>query len=144
MGKTKEGILRKIFMILFLLGMAVGTVWADDAANKSPDLKGKTITIRGTLVDTSCYFSDGQKGDDHGNMVSCGRDCLNSGIPAGVLVGDKVYILIFPSKVFADFVGKEVEIKGVLYGDNLIHPNKALLVDKSGKKPIKLTGAEMM
>jgi hypothetical protein len=131
-------------MILALLGLTAGYVFADETVNKDPDSKGKTITVRGTLVDTSCYFEEGQKGDDHDSMEACGKNCLLSGIPAGVLVGDKIYVLIFPSKAFADYVGKVVEIKGEAYGDNLIHPQKAVVVDKAGKKPIKLTGFEMM
>jgi len=136
--------LKKILMVLVLSALAVGQTFADDAAAKDSDSKGKTITVRGTLVDTSCYFEEGQKGDDHDGMKACGKDCLNSGIPAGVLVDDKVYILIFPAKAFADMVGETVEIKGEAYGDNLIHPKKAFVVDKDGKKPIKLTGFEMM
>jgi len=100
--------------------------------------------IRGTLIDSSCYFEEGQQADEHDGMTSCGKDCLDSGVPAGVLVGDKVYILIFPSTAFSDYVGKTVEIKGQPYGDNLIHPIKAMVIDKDGKKPIKLDGFEMM
>ena len=130
-------------MILALLCLA-GYAFADETADKNQDSKAKTITVRGILVDTSCYFEEGQKGNDHDGMEACGKDCLNSGVPAGVLVGDKVYILIFPAKAFADVVGKEVEIKGEPYGENLIHPKKAIVIDKSGKKTIKLIGFEMM
>jgi hypothetical protein len=136
--------LKKILMILALMGLTAGYVFADEAVNKDADSKGKTITVRGTLVDTSCYFEEGQKSDDHDSMEACGKNCLISGVPAGVLVGDKVYILIFPSTAFADYVGKIVEIKGDVYGENLIHPQKATVVDKTGKKSIKLSGFEMM
>jgi hypothetical protein len=136
--------LKKTLIILALLALAVGQTFADDPASKDSDSKGKTITIQGTLVDTSCYFAEGQKSDDHDGMKACGKDCLNSGVPAGVLVDDKVYVLIFPAKVFADVVGETVEIKGEAYGDNLVHPKKAFVIDKNGKKPIKLTGFEMM
>jgi hypothetical protein len=136
--------LKKILMILVLLSLTEGFVFADESVNKDTDSKAKTITVRGTLVDSSCYFEEGQKGDEHDSMEACGKNCLISGVPAGVLVGDKVYILIFPAKAFADYVGKNVEIKGEAYGENLIHPQKASVVDKSGKKPIKLSGFEMM
>ncbi|HTA77607.1 MAG TPA: hypothetical protein VK791_10645 [bacterium] len=136
--------MKKVLVVLVFIALAVGQTFADDAPAKDSDSKSKTITVQGTLVDTSCYFEEGQKGDDHDGMKACGKDCLNSGIPAGVLVDDKVYILIFPAKAFADLVGETVEIKGEAYGDNLIHPKKAFVVDKNGKKPIKLTGFEMM
>ena len=126
--------MKKTLMILALIGLMAGYVFADETVNKDADSKGKTITVRGTLVDTSCYFEEGQKGDEHDSMEACGKNCLISGVPAGVLVGDKVYILIFPAKAFADYVGKNVEIKGEAYGDNLIHPQKALVIDRSGKK----------
>lgn len=115
-----------------------------ESTQADPKSDVKSIQIQGTLVDTSCYFEEGQKTDDHDGMKACGKSCLESGIPAGVLVGDKVYILIFPAKAFADYVGKTVEIKGDPYGDNLIHPHKAFVIEKEGKKPIKLTGFEMM
>lgn len=136
--------MKKIFMILVFAGLITDYVFADGTTDQDQDSKAKIIMVQGTLVDTSCYFAEGQKGDDHDGMEGCGKDCLNSGVPAGVLVDDKVYILIFPSKAFADVVGKTVEIKGEAYGNNLIHPKKAEVVDKDGKKPIKLTGFEMM
>ncbi len=112
--------------------------------DKNQGSKTKTITVRGILVDTSCYFEERQTGDEHDGMAGCGKACLLSGEPAGVLVGDKVYVLIFPPKAFAEVVGKEVEITGEPYGDNLIHPQKAEVIDKNEKKPLKLRGFEMM
>jgi len=136
--------LKKLALILSFTLLSASMAMAQDKPSPQDDSKGKTLMIRGTLVDTSCYFEEGQKGDEHDDMASCGKDCLGSGVPAGVLVGDKVYILIFPAKAFEDYVGKTVEIKGQPYGDNLIHPLKAAVVEKGGKKPIKLDGFEMM
>ena len=136
--------MKKILMILALLSLVAGTAFAIETPDNDQDSKAKTIRIRGTLVDTSCYFEEGQKSDDHDSMEACGKNCLLAGVPAGVLVDTKVYILIFPAKAFADLVGQVVEVKGESYGDNLVHPKKAWVIDKGVKKPIKLTGFEMM
>lgn len=136
--------MKKLFLLLALLGLTVGHAFAGDDAAKEQEPKGKTITIRGTLVDTSCYFKEAQKDNEHDGMEACGKDCLVSGVPAGILAADKLYVLIFPAKAFADYVGKVVEVKGEAYGDNLVHPLKAVVIEKDGKKPIKLVGFEMM
>jgi hypothetical protein len=108
------------------------------------DEKGKTVTVKGTLVDTTCFLKYGYSSDEHDNMKACGKDCLKDGTPAGVLVNGKLYILIFPSRVFANYVGKTVEVTGDLYGDNLLHPRKASVIEKKETKTIKLAGQEMM
>lgn len=106
--------------------------------------KGKEVTITGILVDTNCYLKDGHTTDDHDSMKKCGRDCLRDGLPAGVLVGKKLYVLIFPGTVFSDYAGKTVEVSGTQYGDDILIPEKALVVEKDGKKSIKLKGKVMM
>jgi hypothetical protein len=108
------------------------------------DEKSKTVTVKGTLVDTTCFLKYGYSADEHDNMKACGKDCLKDGTPAGVLVNGKLYILIFPSRVFANYVGKTVEVTGDLYGDNLLHPRKASVIEKKETKTIKLAGQEMM
>ena len=136
--------MKNVFLFLFLWVPLTGSLHADEMSKPAQDTGLKPITIRGTLVDTSCYFSEGLTGNDHDGMTRCGTACLNSGVPAGVLEGDKVYILIFPSKAFANYVGQSVEIEGEAYGDNLIHPRKAVVIGKTGSKPIQLRGFEMM
>lgn len=105
----------------------------------------QTLTLKGTLVDTNCYLEEGDTGDDHGGDQGCGRACLKSGIPAGLLVGTKLYILITPCLDLMDYVGKTIEATGVLYGDNLFMPNKhkVFLVNADGSKK-NLTIHKMM
>lgn len=138
--------MKKFLMMLWVLSLIGSTslVRADEMAAKTSDMKAKTVILQGILVDSDCYLKEGVKGDDHDSMKACGKDCLNDGVPAGLLVGDKLYILLFPSKAFASYVGKTLEINGELYGDNIFHPSKAAVVEKSGKKNIKLSGLEMM
>lgn len=126
--------------------MATGLAASFAFAHEGMDMgtKGKTVTVTGILVDTNCYLKDGHTGDDHDAMKKCGRDCLKDGLPAGVLVGKKLYVLVFPGSAFADCVGKTVEISGDLHNDNILIPEKASVVEKSGKKAIKLSGKAMM
>jgi len=103
----------------------------------------KKTTLKGTLVDTKCYLDGGDTGNDHGTMKACGTSCLKDGSPAGLLVGKKLYILIFPAPTFADYVGKTVEITGEVRQGNLI-PEKAFVVEGGKKTAIKMAGAAMM
>jgi len=125
-----------------MLGLAATYAYAHEGMEM--DSKGKEITVTGTLVDVNCYLKDGQTTDDHDAMKRCGRDCLRDGLPAGLLVDKKLYTLVFPGPVFADYVGKKVEITGEVYDGNILIPVKASVVDKGGKKAIKLKGKVMM
>ncbi len=135
--------MKKLLMASLVLAL-VGFYSLVHAHEHGGDSKGKTVTVRGTLVDTSCYLKDGHTDDNHDNMKACGKDCLKDGVPAGLLVGKQLYILIFPSRVFANYVGKTIEITGELFGDDMLHPRKAEVVEKKGNKTIKLAGQEMM
>jgi hypothetical protein len=134
---------KKLWMVLMALGLAASFALAHADMDMGGD-KGKEVTVTGILVDVNCYLKDGHTGDDHDAMKKCGRDCLRDGLPAGVLVDKKLYVLVFPGPVFADYVGKTVEVSGDLHAENVLIPEKASVVDKSGKKPIKLKGKVMM
>lgn len=134
--------MKKILAALLIL--IAGGVLSLGRAEEMAKAKGKTVTVTGTLVDTNCYLKDGATGNDHDSMKACGRDCLKDGIPAGVLADGKLYVLIFPAPVFADYVGKAVEITGTLQNESQLLPDKAFVVGKDGKKPIKLAGKVMM
>ena len=119
---------------------------ADEMAsmtNTTPTVQ-KTVTVRGILVDVACYLDDGDSGNDHMGMKACGTACLNQGSPAGLLVGSRLYILVFPAANFANYVGKTVEVKGDLYGDTNLIPAKAFVVEADGKKQISWTTKPMM
>ena len=131
--------MRKILALIMVLGVVA--VYSMGRAEE--EKKAKSTTLTGILVDTKCYMEDGEKGNDHGTMKACGTSCLKDGSPAGLLVGKKLYILIFPAPTFADYVGKMVEVTGELRQGNLI-PEKAFVVEGGKKKAIKMAGAAMM
>lgn len=134
--------MKKLWMFLAVLGFWVPFAYAHEGMEMGS--KGKTVTITGTLVDINCYLKDGHTTDDHDSMKKCGRDCLRDGLPAGILVEKKLYVLIFPGPVFSDYVGKTVEVTGDLHAEDILIPEKASVVEKDGKKTIKLKGKVMM
>lgn len=105
---------------------------------------GQETTLTGILVDTKCYIGGGAKDNDHMGVKACGTMCLEDGIPAGLLVGDKLYTIVFPSKTFAKFVGQTVEITGSLSNDVFLVPSKAVAKVKGKDVKIKLGGKSMM
>ncbi len=136
----KKWILALAVLGALLLGQKVSA--ADTTAAAAP--KGMETTLKGTLVDVNCYLKEGDTNDDHDDMKGCGKTCLRQGLPAGLLVGDKLYLLIFPSDTFMDYVGKTVEVKGTVYNGNLLFPGKASVGTGSDKKSINLKGKVMM
>ena len=134
--------MRKFLLLLVALGFGffVLPVLAEDANKEA----AKTITIKGILVDSNCYLKMGDAGDDHMGIKRCGQACLNDNIPASVLIDKKLYVLIFSGHVFADCVGKTVEVTGVLHSDNFLTPEKVFVVEKDFKKAIKLRGGTGM
>ena len=127
-----------------VLMTAYSACFADDM-QMDKTAKPQKVTVSGTLVDVACYLDDGDAGNDHMDMKKCGTECLKGGSPAGLLVGSKLYTIVFPAPAFADYVGKQVELTGDLYDSTNLLPAKAALVDKDGKKTnISLKGKAMM
>lgn len=52
-----------------------------------------TQTLKGEVLDLSCYMSHGAMGKGH---QTCAQGCLNKGLPAGILnkADGKVYLLV--------------------------------------------------
>lgn len=138
--------MKKLLALVLTLGLAVAySVARAEDMKMDMDGKAKKETLTGTLVDVACYLDDGDSGNDHMGMKACGTECLKSGSPAGLLVGKKLYILAFPAATFSDYVGQKLELTGSVYGGTNLIPNKAAVVDKSGKKKeINLKGKAMM
>lgn len=89
--------------------------------------QGKVMTLRGEIVDLSCYLSmcDEGRGPDH---VACAKDCLAKGAPAGILTADgKVTLLIYKKGSLADVAGKTLEVKGKCFERGGL---KALVADE--------------
>jgi hypothetical protein len=135
-------------LLAFVLALSVMGLYSISRAETMDMDKGekaKKVTVTGTLVDVACYLDDHDTGNDHGGMKACGTECLKGGSPAGLLVDKKMYVVVFPAAVFADYVGKQVELTGEIYDSTNLIPSKAAVVDKDGKKTvINLKGKAMM
>jgi hypothetical protein len=76
-------------------------------------------TIKGEVIDVSCYVAAGAKGMDH---RTCAIDCLKAGEPAGILEEgtNKVYLVVTedhatnPATKVLPFVAKMVEATGTV------------------------------
>lgn len=74
-------------------------------------------TIKGEVIDISCYVPAGAKGEEH---KACALACLKAGEPAGILEDGtgKVYIVVTgdhttnPSAKVLPFAAKMVEVTG--------------------------------
>jgi hypothetical protein len=54
--------------------------------------KEKTMTVKGEVLDMSCYMSHGAHGAGH---QMCAKMCLKKGLPAGLLTSNgQVYLLV--------------------------------------------------
>lgn len=83
--------------------------------------KTKQITLKGEILDLSCYTGHGEKGASH---KQCAVSCAKKGIPIGLLDKEtkKVYLIV-PShadesmKIYKQLtakVGTEVSVKGTV------------------------------
>jgi hypothetical protein len=93
---------------------------AAEAAEKAPAAKAAPAaeaTFTGEVLDLTCYASHPETGSGEAH-ASCAKTCLEKGLPAGLLVGDKVYLLVMkdhsaPNKTFASLAAQKVTVKGI-------------------------------
>ena len=74
-------------------------------------------SFTGEVLDLTCYASHPATGSgaDH---ASCAKTCLEKGLPVGLLVGDKVFVVVMkdhsaPNKTFAPYAAQMVTVKGI-------------------------------
>jgi hypothetical protein len=70
----------------------------------------------GEVIDLTCYTSHPETGSGP-EHASCAKSCLEKGLPAGLLVGDRLYTVVMsdhsaPSKSLAAHAGQVVNVKG--------------------------------
>ncbi len=61
--------------------------------NSEASSEGTALTVKGEVLDLSCYMADGSKGMSH---QTCAQGCLDKGLPAGLLsnADGQVYLLV--------------------------------------------------
>ncbi len=78
--------LSKVLGALMVAGLTMVSLGA------SGQSKGKTMTVKGEVLDMACYMGHGAHGAGH---AQCAKMCLQGGSPAGLLSSDgKVYLLV--------------------------------------------------
>jgi len=80
--------------------------------------EGKEVTLTGEILDTYCFMMNPEEGQGEGH-AKCAKACIKKGIPPGLLVDGKVYVLLGKGHKAAndqvvEFAGKMVTIKGKL------------------------------
>ncbi len=89
------------------------TKWAEH--RNYPVAGAQEILVTGEVLDMTCYIAFNLSGPDH---AKCARDCIRSGLPAGIKTQDgKVYLLTGEpghsvNAELADYAAKIVTIKG--------------------------------
>ena len=116
--------------ILFVLCMlvpvfGVGALVAQDKmkegkADKKIGSKEKSTTVKGEVVDVSCYLAHGEKGMGEGHK-GCAEACAKAGSPLGILSAGKLYVSVLPDDHSAgpnaklmDHIGHQVEATGIV------------------------------
>ena len=115
-----------ILSVIVILLFAFSTVTAGD--------KGKEVTIKGEVIDMSCYVSKGAKGEAH---KACAEMCAKAGLPLGLLdEKGNVYLAASDKDMEpgnSKLMGHEahtVTVKGTLF-------------EKGGQKVIVIKSVEM-
>jgi hypothetical protein len=117
--------------LLALGGVAVFAADEDAGAAKQ--------TWTGELVDMDCYSSGQAKGEDH---KACATHCMSSGIPAGLLVGDKAYTLLTNPVPLSQYAASQARVTGELRKDTQsIAPSKIEVKQGDDWKEIALKDA---
>lgn len=105
-------------------------------------VSGEALDFSGVLIDTRCYsISQENTGKDHdlpdrGFVKACASLCAQQGFPVAVLVdgekGGKVWILMFSSQVFADFMAETVRVHATWISDGLVEPKSIDMQTEGG------------
>lgn len=100
-------------------------------------------TIKGEVIDVSCYVSHGARGESH---KDCAVACMKAGQPGGILEEGtgKVYVaakiedhLKSPNEELIPYAAKMVEVKGVVKEQGGV-----AIID--GKEIKEISGSSMM
>lgn len=101
------------------LFLAFGLLFAFSAvAYAHGDTHDKNVTLTGEVLDLTCYFQHPKSGQGP-EHTACARQCINKGLPAGLKVGNKIYLLLGKghdpvADVIAAVAGKRATITGAL------------------------------
>jgi hypothetical protein len=86
------------------------------SAHEGHDHPAKAGTLTGEIVDITCFMDHDAKGDKH---AACATKCIQQGLPAGILVGNRLYLVVLsnhqsPNEKLAPLAGKLVTMTGTI------------------------------
>ena len=93
--------------------VAAGLLWIGSL----PIGAQQNLTYRGEIVEVSC-FAKGVATGTGPNHVTCAKECVQKGLPLGILTEDDGLVKItgdYAANKYAkllDFIGKQVEVRG--------------------------------
>ncbi len=104
---------RKFGLVSALL---VSLALVAQAADKKAE---KEVSVKGEVVDVSCYLAHGAKGEGH---KSCAEACAKAGGALGILTANgKLYVSLMPDNhsagpnaLLMDHIAQKVDAKGIL------------------------------
>jgi hypothetical protein len=115
-----------LILLVLVLACAVGLIYAQGtpkAAKSDAKMasKEKETTVKGEVVDVSCYLRHGDSGMGDGHK-SCAEACAKAGTPLGILTKDgKLYVSVLPddhstgpNAVLLEHVAHQVEATGIV------------------------------
>lgn len=116
-------------------GKFLGLIIASGLVMYSFTSFGQSATVKGEVVDMSCYMSHDAKGPGH---KKCAQSCLDKGLPAGILTSSgQVYLLVedhSAADAYKDAIKQaaaNVEITGKVVNKNGV---QTLIVEKVKKE----------
>ena len=114
--------MKKILVLALAAGLAGAA--APLRAGDAPKKEAAEKTLKGVIVDVSCYIKAGAHSASH---KKCGTACANAGMPIGLLAGKTLYILAGEEEgasinpKYAEYVDDEVEVKGKTFDRSGAH-----------------------
>lgn len=98
------------------------------------DTHEEKVTLTGEVLDLTCYFQHPKSGQGP-EHTACARQCINKGLPAGLKVGKKIYLLLGKghdpvANVISGVAGKHATVTGALIVQGGI---EAIVVDKASE-----------
>ena len=107
--KLQETMRQTVLVLTLSIGITI-LGWAHSDEEHGKD---QIQTLTGEVVDLMCYLDHGGVGEKH---RECAETCIKSGGPIGLLVSDKVYLVVGEHRPINDqlapFAGKEIVLKG--------------------------------
>jgi membrane-bound ClpP family serine protease len=112
---NKPTALKVAVTAIFIAGLACAPLAiAQEHEHGSDASASKEVT--GEVVDMMCYVDHNAMGEEH--AAKCGKTCIKSGGPVGIVSEGKAYLVVGEHKPIndqlAEYCGKNITLKGKL------------------------------